>query len=148
MGGLFCHNIGGNLNADSSGASYLGSVARYLGAAPLPITGTAVHPYLDRSGALDPGNAATAFGHIGRTPVTSNPNLPWYVTETGWQSPPLAPEQQAANLQILYRQCEQSGRVAALCWFQINDNPAARLSFGLCHADYTPKPAFEVFTRL
>lgn len=150
LGGLFCHNIGGTLNADSSGASYLAALLQRLDTASLPIAGIGVHPYLDRGGRLDPGNAATAFGHLERALAASDglANLPWYLTETGWQSPPLVPEAQAENLQTLYRHCEQAGRVAALCWFQINDNPAARLSFGLCHADYTAKPAFEVFAGL
>jgi hypothetical protein len=71
-----------------------------------------------------------------------------YVTEPGWQSPPLAPDIQAANLRELFTVGREAAIIAAVCWFQIADNPAARLAFGLCHADYFPKPAFAEFARV
>jgi len=150
FGGLLSHNLGGNLTPDSSGATYLATVLQHLNGRSVPLDGIGIHPYLDNGARLDQHHLATAFGHVdsARAAVPSLQRLPFYVTEVGWQSPPLPPEQQAMNLQTLFEHCAQSGRVEAVCWFQIADNPAAHLSFGVCHADHTPKPAFEIFTHL
>jgi hypothetical protein len=128
----------------------LSTVLRHLDRASASIDGAGVHPYLDQGGGLDQRNLATALGLINGAlaPVERPAGLWLYLTDVGWQSPPLAPEVQPANLQTLFQTCEQSGRIEVVCWFQINDNPAARLSHGLCLADYTPKPAFDVFARL
>jgi hypothetical protein len=149
-GGLFCHNIGGNLNPDSSGATHLAAVFQHLAAGSALIDSIGVHPYLDRGGRLDRQHLAAALELIDRAIAQSGrrSNRKLYVTEAGWQSPPLAPDVHAANLQTLFQHCAKSRRVEAACWFQIADNPAARLSFGLCRADYTPKPAFDAFRRV
>jgi hypothetical protein len=147
-GGVFCHNIGGNLTPDTAGANYLRAVSTMLdrdGAKRLDAIG--LHTYIDHGGKLNPKNVRTALKYIQQA-IPGLEKIPRYITEAGWQSPPLAEDIQAANLRTLFQECRDARSVAAVCWFQIADNPAANLYFGLCRADYSRKPAFADFARI
>jgi hypothetical protein len=147
-GGVFCHNIGGDLTPDSAGAGYLQAVASRLERATIgKLEAIGLHIYLDHSGVLNPKNLRTALQYIQRA-VPGMEKGPIDITEAGWQSPPLAPEVQAANLQSLFQTSKDAGNVDIVCWFLIRDNPAAKLYFGLCRADYSRKPAFAEFAKI
>jgi hypothetical protein len=52
---------------------------------------------------------------------------------------------QAANLRALFEVCGRDERIAAVCWFQVRDNPPGKQYFGVCAPDWSRKPAFEAF---
>jgi hypothetical protein len=147
-GGVFCHNIGGNLTPDTAGANYLRAVSTMLDRASAKrLDAVGLHIYLDHGGKLNSKNVRTALKYVHQA-MPGMDKKPLSITETGWQSPPLAPEVQASNLRTLFQECKDAKNVAAVCWFQIADNPAAKLYFGLCRADYSRKPAFADFARI
>jgi hypothetical protein len=57
----------------------------------------------------------------------------------------VTPDLQANNLRTLFAACRDQGNVEAVCWFQIRDNAAAHLNFGVCTADGKPKEAYAAF---
>jgi hypothetical protein len=81
------------------------------------------------------------------------PNLPIYVTETGYHTSYnrfhryfVSEAQQAAWLDETFQVARRTPRVAVTVWFNLQDNPA--WTGGLLHGDLSRKPAWDRFTRL
>lgn len=149
LGGLFGHNNQGALTARNSGAPYLDNVYRMLqraGHDGVPFDAIGQHPYVDQPGHADAGHLRQYLENV-QAVVRQHERgatRPVYLTEVGWSTGSVGADVQAANLRTLFVAANDA-RVAAVCWFQVRDNPAARLSFGVCAPDWTHKPAFAAF---
>ena len=151
-GGLFAQNIA-NLQPDSAGATYLAEVLRWLDRAGAPeawpFDAVGQHYYLDRGGLLDPYHLWQYLAYL--APLVEG--KPVWVTEAGWNTADDATVQlhQAANLALLFDYCSaaRAPRIACLCWFTLEDQPASgdktALYRGLYAAGLLPKPSLVPF---
>jgi len=149
-GGLLSHNNHGVLNTQNSGADYLQDLytaLKRLGAGPLPFDAIGQHLYVDQPGQADPGHSWQYISHLQAIAQRNEGGVgrPLYITEAAWTTTAVSPEVQAANLRTLYEVCGRDDRVAAVCWFQVRDNPPGNQYFGVCAPDWSRKPAFDVF---
>lgn len=162
-GGLLAHNNGGATNAHNSGAPYLQAVyeagrhgpadwegvRRELGSYPLDATGQ--HLYLDRGGKSSADHVRAYLGWLRQAQEAyegTGTAKPIYVTETGWKTTAVSPQVQAANLSTLYSACADVPYVAGVLWFQVADNAAAHLDYGVTDAHWNHKPAFAAFQQV
>ncbi|MGH2389166.1 MAG: hypothetical protein ACRDIE_13260, partial [Chloroflexota bacterium] len=148
-GGLLSHNNHGMLNAENCGADYLQAVYAALGqmGGTIPFDAIGQHLYVDQPGRADADHLSQYLNHP-RTVVQRNEggnDRPVYITEAAWTTSAVAPELQAVNLKTLFDVCASDEQIAAVCWFQVRDNPPGRQYFGLCAPDWSPKPAFAAF---
>jgi hypothetical protein len=159
-GGVFGHNIGDVLSPTNSGAAYFDAVcaqlrARGAGAgSPWPFDAAGQHLYLDQGGAVDSRHVSQYLDYL-ELVLEKYPGAPHTitVTEAGWQTSTVSPQEQATNLKALYQACAAHTFVDATLWFELSDNPAANLSFGLCTAatanpPQAPKPAYTTYQQL
>jgi hypothetical protein len=71
-----------------------------------------------------------------------------YITEVGWTTDTVSMTVQAENLQTAFEEVfRPTPFVARAFWFLFQDEPAARLSYGLRDPDGAPKPTLEAFRR-
>jgi hypothetical protein len=151
-GGLLSHNNHGVLSTANSGADYLQNVyaALHRLGESVPFDGLGQHLYMDQPGRADSGHLWQYISHM-QAIVQRNEGgsgRPVYITEAAWSTGAVTPELQAANLHTLFEVCGRDERIAALCWFQMRDNPPGRQFFGLCAQDWSPKPAFAAFQSM
>jgi hypothetical protein len=151
-GGLLSHNNHGVLSTANSGADYLQGVytalRRFGGSIPFDAIGQ--HLYVDQPGRADSDHLWQYISHM-QAVVQRNEGgggRPVYITEAAWTTGAVAPDLQAANLRTLFEVCGRDERIAALCWFQLRDNPPGRQFFGLCAPDWSRKPAFAAFQEI
>jgi hypothetical protein len=147
-GGLFQHNIHGVMSPENCGATYLQEVFAPLRGQQPPLDGIGLHPYVDQPGRADHDHIVQYLQQITEVGRRNGIAGPIYITEAGWSTSSVAPDLQANNLRTLFAACHDQGNVEAVCWFQIRDNPAATLNFGVCTADGKPKESYAVFQRL
>lgn len=149
-GGLLGHNNHGILNSQNSGADYLRAACQAVqqpsGASQL-FDAVGQHLYVDQPGRADPGHLRQYLGDIESAArgATHGAALPVYITEAAWTTHAVAPDLQAANLRTLFDVCAHDEQVAAVCWFQVRDNPPGNQFYGVCAPDWSPKPAFAAF---
>ena len=81
------------------------------------------------------------------------PNLPIYVTETGYHTSYnrfhryyVSEQQQSDWLRDTFTAADAAPRVELTVWFNVQDNP--QWTGGLLHNDLTRKPAWDTFTNL
>lgn len=151
-GGLLSHNNHGVLNTQNSGADYLRDLYQALpnAATGVPFDAIGQHLYLDQPGQADPAHLwqyvsqmqAVAQRQEGGT------GRPLYITEAAWTTTAVQPDLQAANLRTLFEVCGRDEHIAAVCWFQVRDNPPGKQFFGVCAPDWSPKPAFAAFQTI
>jgi hypothetical protein len=148
-GGLFQHNIHGVLSSENCGATYLEQVLSALAphAGRPPVDGIGLHPYVDQPGHADHDHIGRYLQEISELGRRHGVDGPLFITESGWSTSSVAPDLQASNLRTLFAACHDHGGVEALCWFQVRDNPASNLNFGVCTADWKPKPAYQAFQQ-
>lgn len=140
------------MSPQNSGADYLQQVydalARSGRGSNMPFDAIGQHPYVDQAGHADPDHIRQYLDDVEQV-VRRNEGRPdgrmIFVTETGWSTTAVSPEVQAANLHTLFATCSQYPPVAAVCWFQVRDNPAANLHFGVYTSNWAPKPAATAF---
>jgi hypothetical protein len=145
-GGLFAHDIAGDLSRDNSGASYLDSVYSLVGS-PVPFDVIGMHYYIDQGGALVPEHLQLYLEMILETIsyYEHDPSRPVYITEAGWTTSSVSESVQASNLKAFYEVLGLNQFVQIRLWFQIRDHPAGAQYYGLRPADGSPKPAFAAF---
>ncbi len=141
------------LSTQNSGADYLQDVYTALqrvSSGPLPFDAIGQHLYVDQPGQADPGHLWQYVSHMQaiaqRNEGGSGRTV--YITEAAWTTSAVAPELQAANLRTLFEVCRRDARIAALCWFQLRDNPPGNQLFGVCAPDWSRKPAFGAFQQV
>jgi len=149
-GGLLSHNNHGILNTQNSGADYLNDLygaLKRLGGGTLPFDAIGQHLYVDQPGQADPDHLWQYISHMQAIAQRNEGGAgrPLYLTEAAWTTTAVAPELQAANLRTLFEVCGRDERIAAVCWFQMRDNPPGKQYFGVCAPDWSPKPAFGAF---
>ncbi|HVC82680.1 MAG TPA: hypothetical protein VNL35_19505 [Chloroflexota bacterium] len=152
-GGLLSHNNHGVLNTQNSGADYLNdlySALKRLGGGTLPFDGIGQHLYVDQPGQADPDHLWQYISHMQAIAQRNEGGAgrPLYITEAAWTTTAVAPELQAVNLRTMFEVCERDAQVAAVCWFQIRDNPPGKQFFGVCAPDWSRKPAFAAFQAI
>lgn len=116
----------------------------------------AIHPYM-----LPNGGINTLRERISATRAVmdayGDKNVPLWLTEMGvptdapwWQTAPIQTEEDVANwLRLVYTQLGDLS--PTIYWYELQDrdmgdNPEGH--FGILHADYTPKPAYDVLKEL
>ncbi len=150
-GGIYGHGIGGAYNPANAGAAYLtatyhmgvdvthrwSTLKAQIGVYPLDAVGQ--HIYLDQSGYSVPATLR-AYGDWLRGAYAAyegaGTSKPTIVTEAGWttggtHAAVVSPAQQAANVDALYWAAQSAPYLPLVTWFQVQDNPAADLYFGL-----------------
>ncbi len=163
-GGLFGHSIGGAYSATNAGADYLAAtyclgtgvgsctappalwtaVKQQTGRYPLDAVGQ--HLYVDQGGYSTPATLHAYLDWLrGAYTAAEGAGTPkrTVVTEGGWATGPggLTTNQQALNVDALYWAAQDAGYVAAVTWFQWQDNPGANLFYGLYDASGAAKPS-------
>lgn len=151
-GGLLGHNNRGDLSAQNSGATYLDSVYQMLeraGPGALPFDAIGYHLYVDQPGHAGASHLRQYLEYLQAVVRRHEGGADRlvYITEAGWSTTAVSPDVQAANLETLFAVCAADPCIAAVCWFQVRDNPPANLYFGLCAPDWSHKPAFAAFQR-
>lgn len=161
-GGIFGQSApGGAYDALHAGAAYLTSTYQQGIAVggwatfqstyhTYPLDDVGQHIYVDQGGYTAPATvqayedwlrgAYTAFEGADTSKNT-------IVTEAGWTTgggagvSTVSTDQQAANLDALYWAAKAVPYTPIVTWFQLQDNPAANLYFGLYDPSWNPKPA-------
>ena len=147
-GGLFQHNIHGVLSPENCGAHYLQQVFTAMPrGGQASVDGIGLHPYVDQPGHADHDHIGGYLGQISDLGRQHGVNGPLFITESGWSTSSVTPDLQASNLRTLFEACRAHGGVEVLCWFQVRDNPASKLDFGVCTADWKPKPSYQAFQQ-
>lgn len=149
-GGLLSHNNHGVMSTQNSGADYLNDLygaLKRLGSGTLPFDAIGQHLYVDQPGKADSDHLWQYISHM-QAIVQRNEGgagRPVYITEAAWTTSAVTRDLQAANLRALFEVCGRDERIAAVCWFQVRDNPPGKQYFGVCAPDWSRKPAFEAF---
>jgi len=150
-GGIYGHSINGAYSATNAGADYLkatyhmgvdvthrwSDLKARTGVYPLDAVGQ--HIYVDQAAYSVPATIR-AYGDWLRGAYTAyegaGASKPTIVTEAGWTTggtnvAAVTTEQQAANVDALYWAAQAAPYLPLVTWFQVQDNPAANLYFGL-----------------
>jgi len=150
-GGVYGHGIGGAYTPTNAGAAYLtatyhmgvdvtrrwSTLKAQIGTYPLDAVGQ--HIYIDQSRYSTPA-ALRTYGDWLRGAYAAyegaGTSKPTIVTEAGWttggtHATIVSPAQQAANVDALYWAAQSAPYLPLVTWFQVEDNPAADLYFGL-----------------
>ena len=167
-GGIFGHSIGGAYSAANAGAPYLSSTYVFgvgspgqpgpwatirAGTGSYPLDAIGQHIYVDQGGYSTPANvqayadwlrSAYAAYEGATTPKRT------IVTEAGWATggtgvAAVSAQQQAANVDALYWGAAAAPYVSTVTWFQLQDNPAGNLYYGLYDRSWNPKAALARF---
>jgi hypothetical protein len=158
-GGLFGHDIGG-FGTGSAGADYLNSVydvgindtgkfawtmATY-GSYPLDAVGQ--HIYIDQGGSVSSSWFGTYLDYVHNVITSwegSGSQKKTWLTEFGWQTSSVSETTQSNNLNAAYNVLKGKSYVASGLWFQLDDNPAGGMSYGIFRSDGTKKPSWTTF---
>jgi hypothetical protein len=158
-GGVFGHDIGG-FNTGSAGADYLdstydvgihhtGKFAWAMGTyGSYPLDAVGQHIYINQGGAVSTAwfgtyldyvhNVLTAWEGAGTTKKT-------WLTEFGWTTASVSENRQSLNLDAAYNVLKGKGHVESGMWFQLDDNPAGDMYYGIFRSNLTKKPSWTKF---
>ncbi len=157
-GGVLGHSNGGVLTATNAGADYLASAISvgstmgpwmvFMGShgGRYPLDGVGQHLYIDQNLLTTVTDLGAYYGWV-RGVGAAGAAGPTYLTEGAWStaSGGVAQSTQAQNVHLLLEAARRTGYVAQATWFQLQDQPAANLYFGLLGADGQPKPAMTSY---
>jgi len=158
-GGLFGHDISG-FSSSNAGADYLNNTynigINYTGKfawtkntyGSYPLDAIGQHIYINQGGAVNSTwfgtymdyvhNVVTSWEGAGTTKKT-------WMTEFGWRTDWVSESTQSANLSSAYNVINGKSYARSGIWFQLDDNPAGGMYFGIFRSDATQKPAWTTF---
>jgi hypothetical protein len=158
-GGLFGHDIGG-FGWAQSGAAYLDNTYSIgisttgkftwaktnYGSYPLDAVGQ--HLYINAGDSVNATWFGTYLDYIHNVVTNwegaSSSKKTW-VTEFGWTTAYVSENRQGNNLKAAYDVIQTRGYVAGGLWFQLDDNPAGALYYGLFQPSLTKKASWARF---
>jgi len=120
------------------------AVKQQTGRYPLDAVGQ--HLYVDQGGYSTPATLHAYLDWLrGAYTAAEGAGTPkrTVVTEGGWATGPggLTTNQQALNVDALFWAAKDAGYVAAVTWFQWQDNPGGNLFYGLYDSSGAAKPS-------
>jgi hypothetical protein len=158
-GGLFGHDIGG-FSSGNAGADYLsstydvginhtGKFAWTMGTyGQYPLDAVGQHIYINGGGNVNSTQFGNYLNYVHNVVTTwegaGSPKKTW-VTEFGWQTSAVSETIQSNNLNSAYNTLKGKSYVASGIWFQLDDNPAGGMSYGVFRSDLTKKPSWTKF---
>ncbi|MCX7919419.1 MAG: LamG domain-containing protein [bacterium] len=161
-GGLFGHAIGDIYSADNAGATYLRNVysmginhnhwtvyKTLTGTYPLDLIGQ--HIYIDQ------GTTTTAAqlhnylawvysAYTTYEGITTNKKI--VITEVGWTTSYVDTTVQATNVNLSYLTFNDTPFVQTAIWFQLEDNPAGGMYYGILDSSGNKKSAWSYYSTL
>lgn len=159
-GGLFGHAIGDIYTSDNAGATYLRNIysmginhnywsayKSFTGTYPLDLIGQ--HIYIDQ------GNRTTASelhnylawiysAYTTYEGITTTKKI--VITEVGWTTSYIDQTTQATNLDLSYFTFNDTPFLQTAIWFQIEDNPAGGMYYGILDSGGTKKSAWSYYS--